>query len=162
MIRPIRAADASALQRFIRGLSPASRYSRFMMGIRELPRNMLERFVNPLPAREAVLVAQSPASGIIGLVQYVSDASGGGCEVALVVTDSWQRQGLGTRLLEAVTTVAGAHGIGHFHADVLADNYPMRALARKIGCEMRADPRAAYMVRISKAINSGAHKTTLT
>lgn len=159
MIRPIRAADASALQRFIRGLSPASRYARFMMGIRELPRNMLERFANPLPAREAVLVAQSPASGIIGLVQYVADEGGNGCEVALVVTDAWQRQGLGTRLLEAMTTVAGEHGIGHFHADVLADNYPMRALACKVGCEVRVDPRAAYMVRISRTINSRVHKT---
>jgi acetyltransferase len=158
MIRPIRPADASALRRFIRGLSPASRYARFMMGIRELPQSMLERFVNPLPVREAVLMARSPVDGIIGLVQYVADESGDGCEVALVVTDAWQRQGLGTRLLEAVTTIAGEQGIRHFHADVLADNYPMRALARKVGCEVSVDPRAAYMVRISRTIKSRTHK----
>lgn len=163
VIRPIRAADESALQGFIRALSPASRYARFMMGIRELPQNMLERFVNPLPTREAALVAQSPASGIIGLVQYVADETGDGCEVALVVTDAWHRQGLGTRLLEAVTAVAGKNSIGHFHADVLADNYPMRALARKVGCDVRVDPRAAYMVRISRTIKPtvGANESVM-
>lgn len=158
MIRPIRAADESALQGFIRGLSPASRYARFMMGIRELPQDMLGHFVNPQPGRDAVLVAHSPASGIIGLVQYVADESGDGCEVALVVTDAWHRQGLGTRLLEAVTTVAGNHAIGHFHADVLADNYPMRALARKVGCDVSFNAQAAYMVRISRSIKSTAHE----
>lgn len=158
LIRPIRPADRSGLQQFIRGLSPASRYARFMVGIRELPQDILERFVNPLAAREAVLVADSPADGIVGLVQYVADVRGDGCEVALVVTDTWHRQGLGTQLLHALTTVASDHAIGHFHADVLADNYPMRALARKVGCDVSVDPHAAYMVRISRTIKSTAQE----
>ena len=130
-----------------------------MVVIRELPQDMLDRFVNPLAAREAVLVAHSLADGIVGMVQYVADDSGGGCEVALVVTDTWHRQGLGTQLLHTVTNVASAHAIGHFHADVLADNYPMRALARKVGCDVSVDPQAGYMVRISRTIKSTAHES---
>lgn len=154
VIRPIDPEDESSLQQFVRGLSAASRYARFMVAMRELPDYMLDRFVHPQPGREAVLVATSSVSGIVGLVQYVADETGDGCEVALVVTDAWQRQGLGTELLNAVANVASENSIAYFHADVLADNYPMRALARKVGCEVRINPEAHYLVQISKAIPS--------
>jgi acetyltransferase len=154
VIRPIGPEDESDLQQFVRDLSPGSRYARFMVAMRELPDCMLERFVHPQPGREAVLVAISPAGGIVGLVQYIADESGDGCEVALVVTDAWQRQGLGTQLLNAVTNVASENSIAYFHADVLADNYPMRALARKVGCEVRINPEAHFLVQISRTIQS--------
>ena len=153
-IRPILPGDESGLQQFIRGLSPASRHARFMMAVRELSADMLDRFVHPAPGREAVLVATSPVNGIVGLAQYVTDKTGDGCEVALVVTDAWQQQGLGTELLNEVGNVAGENSIGYFHADVLADNYPMRALARKVGCEVRISPGAAFLVQISRSVKS--------
>ena len=115
VIRPILPEEEFDLQKFVRGLSPASRYARFMRAIRELPEEMLDRFVHPVPRREAALVATSPVSGIVGLAQYVADDNGDGCEVALVVTDAWQRQGLGTELLNAVVNVASENSIGHFH-----------------------------------------------
>ena len=153
-IRSIRASDEICLQQFIARLSPGSRHARFMMAIRELPDYLLDRFTHPLRGREAVLVATSPLSEIIGLGQYVQDESGNGCEVAIVVDDAWQRQGLGTDLLDAVLLVARESGITHFHAEVLADNYPMRALARKIGCKIRINREAAFLVRISRTIQS--------
>jgi acetyltransferase len=159
VIRPIGPEDESDLQQFVRDLSPASRHARFMVAMRELPEYMLDRFVHPQPGREAVLVATSPVSGIVGLVQYVADETGDGCEVALVVTDAWQRKGLGTELLNTVANVASENSIAYFHADVLADNYPMRALARKVGCEVRVNPEAHYLVEISKAIKSRADET---
>jgi len=151
-IRAISPADESGLQQFIRELSPASRYSRFMRALRELPADMLDRFVHPAPGREAVLVATSPDGGIVGIAQYVADEKGDGCEVALVVSDARQRKGLGTRLLGALARVASENAIGHLHADVLADNYAMRALARKVGCEARLNPQAAFLVQISGTI----------
>lgn len=154
VIRPILAADESGLQQFIRNLSPASRHRRFMMGMRELPEETLDRFVHPQPGREAVLVAGSPADGIVGLVQYVADETGDGCEVAIVVGDAWQRQGLGTSLLTALMVVAGNNGIRQVHADVFADNHAMRALGRKLGCEARTNPEAPFLVRIFRTLEA--------
>ena len=102
--------DEAGLQQFVHNLSPDSRYSsfmmairsRFMMAIRELPEDMLDRFAHPEPGREVVQVASSPDGDIIGLAQYVADESGDGCEVAIVVADAWQRMGLGTDLLAAL------------------------------------------------------------
>ncbi|MBI3526722.1 MAG: GNAT family N-acetyltransferase [Betaproteobacteria bacterium] len=154
IIRPILRADESDLQRFIRNLSPASRYLRFMRAVRELPEEILSRFANPEPGREAALVASSPFVGIIGLAQYVADKEGDGCEVAIVVSDAWQRQGLGSDLLTALMVVARCDEIGHAHADVFADNHAMRALARKLGCELRTNPESPFLVRIFKTLES--------
>jgi RimJ/RimL family protein N-acetyltransferase len=154
VIRPIQPADGSGLQQFIRGLSLASRYSRFMMAIRELPDDMLGRFVHPQSSREAALVASSPSAGIVGLAQYVADEAGDGCEVAIVVDDAWHRQGLGTDLLTALMLVARGSGIEQVHADVFADNHAMRALAHELGCEVRTNAQAPYLVQISRTLES--------
>ena len=57
VIRPIGPEDARREQAFVRGLSPESRYFRFMNTLRELSPEMLERFTHPDPAREIALVA---------------------------------------------------------------------------------------------------------
>jgi RimJ/RimL family protein N-acetyltransferase len=154
VIRPIQPADGSGLQQFIRGLSLASRYSRFMVAIRELPDDMLDRFVNPQPGREAALVASSPSAGIVGLAQFVADDAGDGCEVAIVVDDAWHRQGLGTDLLTVLMLVARGNGIEQLHADMFADNHAMCALAHKLGCEVRTNAQAPYLVQISRTLES--------
>jgi RimJ/RimL family protein N-acetyltransferase len=152
VIRPVSPSDEDSVQQFIRELSPASRHSRFMMAIRELPADILDRFVHPASGREAALVATSPDGDIVGLAQYVADEKGDGCEVALVVSDTRQRQGLGAKLLTALASVASENAIRHLHADVLADNYAMRALAQKVGCEVRVNPETTSLVEISRTI----------
>jgi acetyltransferase len=152
LVRSIAPTDREALQQFIRELSPASRYARFMAALRELPVAMLDRFLHPEAGREAVLVANSTRDGVVGLAQYVADESGRGCEVALVVSDAWQRQGLGTEMLKALANVASDDAIEYFHADVLADNYPMRALARKMRCDVRQSRESPFIVEISRSI----------
>ncbi len=152
IFRPILPVDEAGLQRFIRNLSPASRYLRFMMAIQELPEDMLSRFANPERDRAVALVASSPSAGIIGLAQYVADEAGDGCEIAIVVGDAWQRRGLGYYLLRELLGIAADSGIRHAHADVLADNHGMRALARKLGCELRTNREAPFLLQISKTL----------
>lgn len=152
VIRPIRGADAAGLQFFIRHLSLASRYSRFMMAIRELPADMLDKFVHPLRGRDAAMIGSSPSAGIVGLAQYVADETGDGCEVAIVVDDAFHRLGLGTSLLTALMAVAGENGVRHVHADVLADNRAMLALARKLGCDVRTNMQAPTLAQITRTL----------
>jgi acetyltransferase len=154
IVRPILPAEKADLQRFFRSLSRASSYLRFMRAIRELPEEMLSRFANPEPGREAALVASSPRTGIVGLAQYVADEEGDGCEVAIVVGDAWQRRGLGFSLLRQLMGLAVERGIRHAHADTFADNHAMRALARQLGCELRNNPQSPFLVQLWKTLES--------
>ena len=56
-VRPIRPDDAQMLQNLVRGLSPESRYFRFVSSFNELPATMLSRFTLIDYDREMALVA---------------------------------------------------------------------------------------------------------
>ena len=43
VLRPVRCTDGEALQNYVRGLSPQSRYNRFLGGASELPASELAR-----------------------------------------------------------------------------------------------------------------------
>ncbi|HWH46661.1 MAG TPA: GNAT family N-acetyltransferase [Burkholderiales bacterium] len=154
VIRRVEPADTLALQQFFRDLSPASRYRRFLRVVRELPEDLLARFTHPDPAREAVLVASLPHSParIVGMAQFAGDVDADGSEVAVVVGDAWQRQGLGGQLMDALLNVAIAAGIERLHADILADNYAMRRLAQNFGFEFVAHPAGPFLVRAEKML----------
>ena len=53
-------------------------------------------------------------------------------EVALTVADAYQGRGIGTLLLGALAVAARVDGIKRFHARVLTDNPPARALGDKV------------------------------
>ena len=53
-------------------------------------------------------------------------------EVALTVADAYQGRGIGTLLLVALAVAARVDGIKRFHAQVLSDNPPARALGEKV------------------------------
>ena len=53
-------------------------------------------------------------------------------EVALTVADAYQDRGIGTLLLGALAVAARVDGIERFHASVLSDNPPARALGDKV------------------------------
>ncbi len=143
------------MRRFVSNLSPSSRYFRFMMGMRELSDDAVWHFTRPLPGKEAVLVSTPGTSlGMItGVAQFVIDADGESCEIALVVDDAWQRQGLGSMLLSELETFAARHDVKNIHADVLADNHAMRRLAEKSGCELRHDAATPFVLRLSKRLS---------
>jgi acetyltransferase len=149
-IRDVTSAEAADVGRFMHNLSPSSRYLRFLMAVREFPEEMLRRFTHPAKDHEVVLVASTATSGIVGITQYVVDDDEEGCEFAVVVGDAWQRQGLGYRMLQALSRVAMDNGVRYGHADVLADNYAMRSLASKLGCEIRTNAESPFLLEIRK------------
>jgi acetyltransferase len=155
-IREVRPDDDVAVGRFVQGLSPASRYFRFMMGMRELSADALRHFTQPEAGREAVLVATPGTSlgKVVGVAQFVIDDGGEDAEFALVIDDAWQRQGLGTRMLAELAGHAARHGVTRIHADVLADNHAMRRLAEKTGCELRANPGAPWVLQLSARLQA--------
>ncbi len=153
-IREVRVDDELAVAKFVQGLSPSSRYFRFMMGMRELSEDALRRFTRPVTGREGVLVVTPGVSlaRIVGLGQFVMDGNGEDCEVALVIDDAWQRQGLGGRLLSELSGYAARVGAARIHADVLADNHAMRRLAEKAGYATHTHATAPFVLRLSSRL----------
>jgi len=151
--------DAGRLQDYVRGLSPPSRYDRFLGPVNELSPMELERISGPDDGH-GTLVAEMKVAGarsVIGEARYA--ASGPlSWEIALSVSDGWRGRGLGTLLLEYLECRARSLGLRALVGDVLRSNEPMRTLARKAGFGTGV-PADARLVRIVKDI-SGARVGT--
>lgn len=144
LTRPIAPQDRRRHWRFLCSLSLQSRYQRLMSPRCLLP-GELRRMVEIDYRREMALVAlvQEPGGGElveIGVARYVRGEASDTAEFALVVTDAWQRRGLGRRLLERLIATATATGIRHLGGITLATNTPMIRLARRLGFALSAEP----------------------
>ena len=144
-VRAARPDDAPAVQRFVRGLSARSLRNRFFAPVRELSPDQLDRLTRPRDPRELALLAEiteGTQTPVVALAQHaLSDPPN--AEFALVVDDSCQRQGLGTRLIAALADHAACVRLAAFVGFVLADNWPMLALLARLGFSFEddADPR---------------------
>lgn len=142
LVRPVLPQDEATEQAFVMGLSAASRYRRFHVGLRALPPSLLQQLTQIDHHAHVALVAQ-PATedddgdpGIVADARYVRSGDGS-AEFAVAVADGWQRLGLGRRLLEQLARHAARHGIHTLVGDVLSDNQPMITMLERMGCELQ-------------------------
>ena len=127
-IRPAAGTDADGLRRFLTGLSARTAYSRFFTGLGPVPDRLLRWLLRNDPGQEVLLAVHG--GEIVGHGMYtVAPGRTGLAELAVVVTDAWQRRGLGPRLVEALLAAARTHGIRQIGFTVLADNRPANRLA---------------------------------
>jgi len=132
-IRPIRAADAAQLVAAYERLSAHSAYQRFFSMMRRLPPDWARFLATVDYQRRMALVAERPDDDeLLGVARY-EPSDDGTPEVAFVVLDAWQNQGLGTLLFHALLEAASARGFGRFRAHVLADNVRMLDLISRFG-----------------------------
>ena len=134
-IRPIRPDDEAGLRELFHRLSPATVFQRFFRAWPKLPDEWYPHFAQVDYAQRLALVAEVDGPGgprLLGVARYEPSETEGVSEVAMVVEDSWQHQGLGRRLLDALFDAAEARGIHRFTADVLSDNRRMLALLRQV------------------------------
>ena len=138
MLRHIVPADADREQAFVRGLSPESRYLRFHGTINELSKKDLKGFTEP-DSRNAVamVVLRSGERGEeeIGVARYVIDPDGANCEFAIVVADTWQKRGIGTRLMNALIRHIQVSGVKQISGYVIKRNSAMRKFIKQMGFE---------------------------
>jgi len=110
------------MRRFVAGLSSTTAYLRFFSGIGRMPTALLRRLVEVDHARTEAYVAWHGGE-VIGHASYAQvpdDATG--VEIAVVVTDAWQRHGLGRELISEALAAAVRHGFAALHIRVLAEN----------------------------------------
>ena len=130
-LRPIRPDDAPRLVELFDRLSRHTAYQRFFSVLKRLPPAYAKVFANVDYQQRLAIVAErdTPAGPeLIGVGRYEPTDTPGMVEVAFVVQDAWQGQGLGSILLDAVLQAAVARGAQQFRAFVLGDNYRMLGL----------------------------------
>lgn len=98
-VRPVLPQDAELEQAMVRALSPASRYQRFFVPIRELPQGWLERLTQIDYHRQQAFIVETFVGDqalAVAEARYVVDASGEEAEFAVVVADDWRQLGRST------------------------------------------------------------------
>jgi len=154
LVRPIRPEDAEMERAFVEGLSPESRYYRFMYRVDKLSPMMLARFTQIDYDRELALVAIATPDGpdprIIGVARYVANPDGESCEFALTVADDLQHQGMGRRLMQQLMNAARDRGLEVMEGEVLSANRRMLRLCEGLGFRLvfsRDDPEVVVVRR---------------
>lgn len=137
VLRPLSQGEADPLLQVFEGMSAQSRALRYLTGLSDLPRSMLSMLADVDGDRHVAWLA-SVEGAPAGVARYVRVA---GCpktaEVAFEVADAHHGRGLGTVLLDAVTTVAAARGVRRIQATMAPSNAPSRWLVERIGARGR-------------------------
>jgi len=139
VIRPIRPDDAARLQAFHQRLSAESIYLRWLSAHPVLTDEEAAALTQLDYASRMAFVAVAPPAGpdgesspvapgeIIGVARYAVAHPDRPleAEAAVVVADAYQRQGLGSQLLQRLLAYAQAQGLTTWVAEINAQNVPM-------------------------------------
>jgi len=141
--------DAALVSEMYRGLSARSIRLRYGAPWQQLPealiRDEMARMFGGDPRMHATLVgaigagATSSAVSVAELVQSPSDRSI--AEVALLVRDDYQREGLGRMLGRMIYELALARGVRMLRIYLQADNIAIMRLIRSMGTRYSAETR---------------------
>ena len=146
LIRPVVPADRALLQAGFARLSERSRFFRFMRPIERLSETELDVLTDLADPRQRAIGALGlissgdtgePEQEPAGVARYVRlpdrpDMA----EVAVVVVDSYQGQGLGGLLLGALAKWAAAEGVVAFTAITHSENRAMLGLFLSVGARI--------------------------
>jgi len=129
-IRPCTPADAPRIAAMYDRLSARTMRLRYCSGLRIAGEVEAARLCGGDPHDRAVLLAVSEGEVIgIGELGRVSDRCG---EIALVVRDDCQGEGIGTALGEELVEVARKLGYTRLQAYMLAENRAMRSIIARM------------------------------
>jgi RimJ/RimL family protein N-acetyltransferase len=147
-IRVLRPNDEASMLAAIGRTSASSLRRRFFVTKRGFSEKEKTFFMNIDFVNHNALVAEIDEDGsptIIGGGRYVVVESGR-AEVAFIVIDAYQGQGVGTILTRHLVGLARAAGLRQLSADVLPENMAMRKVLEKFGFQARGrDPQVVHL-----------------
>jgi RimJ/RimL family protein N-acetyltransferase len=139
LIRAARADDRERLITAFQGLDRQTIYTRYFSYRKSFSETELKRLEEADSSRYILLVATLNSGNeetiIAGASCVVTEATGPvpTAEVAFMVEEDYQRQGLAGQMLAAICGLARQRGIVRLEADVLAENPAMLAVFRRSG-----------------------------
>jgi len=119
-------ADSAAIREFVSGLSQRTQRLRFFACVAP-PSTGLLRALCGTAGRADVLFVTDSEGTVIAHGMAADEVARGGVQssIGLVVADGWQRRGLGTLVLRALTARAARRGVTSLVLEVLPDNQVM-------------------------------------
>jgi RimJ/RimL family protein N-acetyltransferase len=149
-IRALRPDDKDDMLAAVGRTGTQSLQRRFFVVKRGFSEQEIAFFMNINFANHVALVALAEEEGrkvIIGGGRYIVTEPGQ-AEIAFVVIDDYQGQGLGTLLMRHLAVIARKAGLKALIADVLPENAAMRKVFSKFGFQARRgkDPQVVHLV----------------
>jgi len=135
-LRPIRPDDDGLMIALFNRFSPRTVFLRFHHAIGEMTKEEVQRYTHVDYHDTFALVAtmgEPPEERIIAVGRYARLGNSDRAEVAFVVEDGHQGQGISTHLLHRLAAAARGKGIRAFEAEVLGENNEMMAVFRDSG-----------------------------
>lgn len=136
LVRAIRPEDEPLIIKLHAGHSELTIRRRFFGLVKTLSRESLIRLCHLDYDREMALAAvrgEGDDAQLIGVSRYYLTPETGSAEFALVVSDAYQRLGLGRHLLLRLIDIARERGVKQLTGLILAENRPMLELTRSLG-----------------------------
>jgi RimJ/RimL family protein N-acetyltransferase len=153
-IRALRFDDAPGMLAAIGRTSPQSMRRRFFAPKKGFSASEMAFFLDIDFDNHVALVAELVEDGqpvIVGGGRYVV-VRPGTAEIAFIVIDAYQAQGLGTLLMRHLALLAGRAGLKQLIAEVLPENSAMLAIFRKFGFQP-SSRRASDVVHLSLTLS---------
>jgi RimJ/RimL family protein N-acetyltransferase len=151
-IRPIRRDDGVRLEAAYAELSPDSRYRRFLATKPQLTPEEV-RYLTHVDGRDHVALIATPADDperIVGVGRFVRlEEDPTAAELAIVVVDPYQGEGLGTELIGRLADAATRRDVVRFTASVLADNEPIHRLLHSLAGRFAEQRRSGGVQELS-------------
>jgi acetyltransferase len=147
-IRPIKPEDEPLMVKFHETLSEESVYNRYFAALKLSQRVAHERLTRICfndYDREIALVAElkvhkGEEKKILGVGRLSKQHGNSDAEFAVLVSDEWQRQGLGCELLRRLIEIGRVEKLARLSGVILAENHAMQHICRKVGFKVVHDP----------------------
>lgn len=123
-------SDAGLVDGLLARLSPTSVYRRFFS-----PAVRADQFRASLLTTERCerdSIAALEGGEVVGIAQYSRRRGSSTADMAIVIADARQQQGLGTRLVAALADRAAAVGITAFEVSIQGDNFAAIRLLQRV------------------------------
>jgi acetyltransferase len=157
-LRPIRPEDEPLMVKFHKALSAQTIYLRYFhmenLSARVAHERLLQKcFIDY--DREMALVAdlQDSRTGeheILAVGRLTKAPHGSQGEVAILVADRWQNQGLGTELVRRLIEISRDEKLLGVEVNIMPENRSMRSLAERLGFEFRSTDDPSTLTAVLK------------
>jgi len=147
--RPVAPSDSGLIADLLAGLSAQSLFLRYCMPMPRMAPETVAREAARLgqthSTRQLTVVALASIGGVeqvVAVAELVRDSgSPAVAEIALVVADAYQREGIGSALCAYLVAAARRQGLAALRAMALAENAAVRRMVARSGAPYTAETR---------------------